>query len=49
VRQRLVGLGGIVPEKAERGPANLGKLLKAEIARWSPILKSAAQSAQAAN
>jgi len=49
VRQRLVGLGGIVPDKAERGPANLDKLLKTEIARWAPILKAAAASTQAAN
>ena len=49
VRDRLVGLGGIVPPKADRGPASLAKLLKAEIARWSPILKSAAASTQAAN
>jgi tripartite-type tricarboxylate transporter receptor subunit TctC len=49
VRDRLVGLGGIVPGKAERGPTNLGKLLKADIARWSPILKAAASSTQAAN
>ena len=42
VRDRLVGLGGIVPAKAERGPANLATLLSAEIARWAPILKAAA-------
>lgn len=42
VSQRIVGLGGTVPDKAERGPENLAKLLKAEIARWSPILKAAA-------
>jgi tripartite-type tricarboxylate transporter receptor subunit TctC len=42
VRDRLVELGGRVPAKEERGPANLAKLLKSEIARWAPILKSAA-------
>jgi len=42
VRERLVALGGSVPPKSQRGPANLEKLLKAEIARWSPILKEAA-------
>jgi tripartite-type tricarboxylate transporter receptor subunit TctC len=42
VRNRLVELGGRVPAKEERGPANLAKLLKSEIARWAPILKSAA-------
>ena len=49
VRDRLVGLGGIVPGKEERGAASLEKLLKAEIARWSPILKAASASASAAN
>ena len=44
VRDRLVGLGGIVPGKEERGPAALDKLLKAELARWSPILKEAASA-----
>lgn len=48
VRDRLVGLGGRVPDKQERGPDNLAKLLKAEIARWSPILKAAAASVPAA-
>ena len=42
VRDRLVGLGGRVPDAAERGPDSLATLLKAEIARWSPILKAAA-------
>ena len=41
VTKRLVMLGGTVPAKQERGPAYLGKLLKAEIARWDPILKAA--------
>jgi len=41
VRMRLATLGGALPGKEERGPANLETLLKAEIARWSPILKAA--------
>jgi tripartite-type tricarboxylate transporter receptor subunit TctC len=41
VRERLVGLGGRIPDKDERGPAQLETLLKAEIARWAPILKGA--------
>jgi len=41
VRERLVGLGGRIPEKAERGPDQLATLLKAEIARWAPMLKQA--------
>jgi tripartite-type tricarboxylate transporter receptor subunit TctC len=44
VRDRLVRLGGIVPGAEERGPDKLETLLKAEIARWSPILKAAATS-----
>ena len=43
VRQRINNLGGSVPTKAERGPAAFGAYVKAEIARWSPILKAAAQ------
>jgi tripartite-type tricarboxylate transporter receptor subunit TctC len=42
VSERLVRLGGIVPGPDERGPDKLEALLKAEIARWSPILKAAA-------
>jgi tripartite-type tricarboxylate transporter receptor subunit TctC len=42
VAQRLVGLGGTAPVKADRGAAPLEKLLKADIARWNPILKQAA-------
>jgi len=42
IAAKLVGLGGTVPPKEQRGPENLEKLLKAEIARWSPILKAAA-------
>jgi tripartite-type tricarboxylate transporter receptor subunit TctC len=44
VRDRLVRLGGIVPGRDERGPDKLEALLKAQIARWSPILKAAATS-----
>jgi tripartite-type tricarboxylate transporter receptor subunit TctC len=44
VRDRLVGLGATVPPKAERGPAHLETLLKAEITRWAPILKAAGTS-----
>jgi tripartite-type tricarboxylate transporter receptor subunit TctC len=41
VSKRLVELGGTVPPAAERGPAPLASLLKADIARWNPILKAA--------
>ena len=39
----LLELGGTVPPKAERGPAYLASLLKADIARWNPVLKAAAE------
>jgi tripartite-type tricarboxylate transporter receptor subunit TctC len=42
VAKRLVDLGGSVPATAERGPAHLAAVVKADIARWHPILKAAA-------
>lgn len=41
VAKRLADLGGTVPPPAERGPAFLEKTLKADIAKWDPILKKA--------
>jgi tripartite-type tricarboxylate transporter receptor subunit TctC len=41
VTKRLAMLGGTIPSSQERGPAYLGTLLKAEIARWDPLLKAA--------
>ena len=41
VVKRLADLGGTVPPKAERGPQRLGQVLKADVARWDPILKQA--------
>ena len=46
VRQRLNNLGGSVPAKHERSPRAFDGYVKAEIARWAPILKSAAQPAK---
>jgi tripartite-type tricarboxylate transporter receptor subunit TctC len=40
-RKRLGVLGGDIPPKASRGPAQLQELVKSEIARWSPIIKAA--------
>jgi tripartite-type tricarboxylate transporter receptor subunit TctC len=34
-----------VPTKDERTPAKFASFVKAEIARWSPILKAAAPAA----
>jgi tripartite-type tricarboxylate transporter receptor subunit TctC len=41
VRKRLSDLGGSLPGKDERTPAKFDAFVKAEIARWSPILKAA--------
>lgn len=41
VVKRLADLGGTVPPKADRGPDHLGQVLKADVARWDPILKQA--------
>lgn len=41
VRKRLNELGGSVPAKAERTPAAFDAYVKAEIARWAPVLKAA--------
>ena len=46
VKKRLADLGGAIPGKDERPPAKFDALIKAEIARWSPILKTAAATAQ---
>jgi len=41
ISKRLGELGGTVPPKIERTPAHFAALVKAEVARWSPILKAA--------
>jgi tripartite-type tricarboxylate transporter receptor subunit TctC len=41
VKRRLADLGGSIPAKQERTPATFTRLVKAEIVRWSPILKGA--------
>ena len=41
VRERLNKLGGSVPGKPERRPATFEAYVKAEAARWAPILKAA--------
>jgi tripartite-type tricarboxylate transporter receptor subunit TctC len=40
-RKRLLELGGIIPEGADRGPQALQKLVETEVARWTPVLKGA--------
>src|SRR6516162_10159554 len=41
VAAKLAELGGSIPPKSERTPAQFGSFVKAEISRWSPILKAA--------
>jgi tripartite-type tricarboxylate transporter receptor subunit TctC len=41
VKKRLAELGGSLPGKDERSPAKFAAFVKAEIARWSPVLKAA--------
>jgi tripartite-type tricarboxylate transporter receptor subunit TctC len=43
LQKRMIDLGGTVPDKADRGPQALATVLKADIARWNPILKGAAE------
>jgi tripartite-type tricarboxylate transporter receptor subunit TctC len=42
VGRRLADLGAAIPAKQERNPAAFDRLVKAGIARWSPILRAAA-------
>ena len=46
VKKRLGDLGGSIPAKQERTPASFARLVKAEVARWSPILKAASLAEQ---
>jgi tripartite-type tricarboxylate transporter receptor subunit TctC len=41
VRKRLSDLGCDIPDKGKRGQAALATLVKGEIARWTPIIRSA--------
>jgi tripartite-type tricarboxylate transporter receptor subunit TctC len=40
-RQRLLDLGGSIPEAGERTPEALSAFVAREVARWTPILKTA--------
>jgi tripartite-type tricarboxylate transporter receptor subunit TctC len=42
VRKRLLDLGSVIPPAAERTPEALAALVKSEIAKWTPVLKAAA-------
>jgi hypothetical protein len=39
--ERILELGGTVPREAEAGPAALQALVAREVARWTPVLRSA--------
>jgi tripartite-type tricarboxylate transporter receptor subunit TctC len=41
VKKRIGDLGGSIPGKPERAPAAFDGYVKAEVARWAPILKGA--------
>jgi tripartite-type tricarboxylate transporter receptor subunit TctC len=41
VKAKVAELGGSIPPKGDRTPANFSRFVSAEIARWSPILASA--------
>jgi tripartite-type tricarboxylate transporter receptor subunit TctC len=41
VRKRIGDLGGSVPSKAERNASAFDSFVKAEVARWAPVLKAA--------
>jgi tripartite-type tricarboxylate transporter receptor subunit TctC len=46
VAKRLAELGGSIPPKIERTPAKFDAFVKAEIARWSPILRGSTTGAK---
>ncbi|MFM8680866.1 MAG: tripartite tricarboxylate transporter substrate-binding protein [Alphaproteobacteria bacterium] len=45
-RKRLLDLGGVLPEKAERSGEWLGGFVASEVARWTPVLKAAGVTAE---
>jgi len=46
VRKRMTEVGAEVPAKAIRGQQHLAELVKADIARWMPIIKGAVAKAE---
>ena len=45
VRERLLELGSVIPDKTGRTPDALQQLVESEVARWLPVLKDAAAAA----
>jgi tripartite-type tricarboxylate transporter receptor subunit TctC len=39
-KKRLLDLGGVLPDGANRTPESLGAFVKSEVERWTPILKA---------
>ena len=46
VKARINNLGGSIPGKAKRSPTAFDGYVKAEIERWAPVLKAAAEPAK---
>ena len=46
VRQRISSQGGEIPDQTRRGPQALAMVVKDEIARWAPIIKTANSAPQ---
>lgn len=42
--KRILELGGTVPKSTESGPVALQKLVESEVARWTPVLRSAVET-----
>jgi tripartite-type tricarboxylate transporter receptor subunit TctC len=44
--KRLLDLGGVLPEPANRNPAWLKSFVAQEVARWTPVIKAAGETAE---
>ncbi|MEA2872049.1 MAG: hypothetical protein QOH67_2025, partial [Hyphomicrobiales bacterium] len=44
IQKRLADLGGEIPSRPQRSPEALGKLVHAEVVRWTPVLKALASA-----
>jgi len=44
IRERIAGLGLVLPGRAERGPAALGRLVTEELKKWGPAVKASGVS-----
>jgi tripartite-type tricarboxylate transporter receptor subunit TctC len=45
-RKRILDLGGTIADKDGRTPQALQKLVESEVARWTPVLKAAGETAE---